>query len=930
MSEVTSVNTKTGAVVLKAADVEAIPASEAGQPGGVATLNGSGELPEAQLPGSVASKSEVSTEEARAKAAEKTAREEAEGNSDPKGAATTAKGEAEAAATGKAKAAEEAAIAAATAKVKAEEEARTAAVKTETERAEAAEALKIPLAQKGKASGVAELNGEGKLPEGELPGSVDTSGTRNYVDAVHDYKADPTGATFSTTPLKEAWEAAKAKKWALFIPLGVYKVSTVAGAIFVQGAGEATPIIGLGCGTEGSSLTRSATSIVRAEGSLPIWTCIGTGPETTERGHPVAKDIEFNGLSTVGDLVVFARTIDPCLDNVRFNNVKGRALRNQQSFNGTWGKCYFTNSGSTASRFTGCSWESGKNKVVVKGTVPPNGDNLLCYGHGIPFGTVVKEAKEIKTGEWEVILSANTTDASTATGAFTIEGAPALSIEGYSGLGSVGSSAVNHFGSCEFEGNAGVDIDLAGSADGQSAPASITTIVSGKQERQIETNHEPVIRERYALGTVISAFPMNPGGCVTSAVGTIAGGELNKLKLTAKNALVKAGQQVTGLGSPKYVNLKANGVTSNKTLAIQGRVPLNGLGSVSTEGTTFAGVSTGMRVRSPGSSAITPGTTVTAVTATTIELSAEPTEEMAGVEIVIGGIFVESVENEETVTLDTNAIGAHAGQTYVFGGSRTKHVSKPSYGYSAGELILNAIRMAHSGAPDIYINQDSGKIVEGSMVFTSDGAIPPGLAYHRIDSAVSADSFKLPTRGANSQYPLQLITDERTSAPSSAAYEQRELDILGFTANGEVKQPVLIGHTLAYEMPKAGKHVSIIYASFVVPDDIAPNAWIYVDFNWMTSETSKRAYFQLLAHASSSINLETAAYEVQASLAALSRTEAGKPTTTTVSTKKEIDGVLLTPGTVVHLQIAREAANGEDTLESTLYLTDASIHYQRA
>ena len=34
MSEVTSVNSKTGAVVLKAADVEAVPTSEIGQPTG--------------------------------------------------------------------------------------------------------------------------------------------------------------------------------------------------------------------------------------------------------------------------------------------------------------------------------------------------------------------------------------------------------------------------------------------------------------------------------------------------------------------------------------------------------------------------------------------------------------------------------------------------------------------------------------------------------------------------------------------------------------------------------------------------------------------------------------------------------------------------------------------------------------------------------
>jgi hypothetical protein len=57
MSEVTSVNGQTGAVVLTPADVGAVAASEAGQPSGVATLNSSGELPEAQLPGSVVTSS---------------------------------------------------------------------------------------------------------------------------------------------------------------------------------------------------------------------------------------------------------------------------------------------------------------------------------------------------------------------------------------------------------------------------------------------------------------------------------------------------------------------------------------------------------------------------------------------------------------------------------------------------------------------------------------------------------------------------------------------------------------------------------------------------------------------------------------------------------------------------------------------------------
>jgi hypothetical protein len=53
MSEVTSVNGQTGAVELTAADVEAVPESSVGVAGGVATLDGSGKLPEGQLPSSV-------------------------------------------------------------------------------------------------------------------------------------------------------------------------------------------------------------------------------------------------------------------------------------------------------------------------------------------------------------------------------------------------------------------------------------------------------------------------------------------------------------------------------------------------------------------------------------------------------------------------------------------------------------------------------------------------------------------------------------------------------------------------------------------------------------------------------------------------------------------------------------------------------------
>jgi hypothetical protein len=59
MTEVNSVNGKTGAVVLAATSVEAVPASEVGQPGGVATLDSGGLLPKAQLPSAAVTSSSV-------------------------------------------------------------------------------------------------------------------------------------------------------------------------------------------------------------------------------------------------------------------------------------------------------------------------------------------------------------------------------------------------------------------------------------------------------------------------------------------------------------------------------------------------------------------------------------------------------------------------------------------------------------------------------------------------------------------------------------------------------------------------------------------------------------------------------------------------------------------------------------------------------
>jgi hypothetical protein len=54
---VESVNGKTGVVVLTASNVEAVPTSEVGKPSGVASLNGSGILPESELPASTVSSS---------------------------------------------------------------------------------------------------------------------------------------------------------------------------------------------------------------------------------------------------------------------------------------------------------------------------------------------------------------------------------------------------------------------------------------------------------------------------------------------------------------------------------------------------------------------------------------------------------------------------------------------------------------------------------------------------------------------------------------------------------------------------------------------------------------------------------------------------------------------------------------------------------
>jgi hypothetical protein len=61
MSEVTSVNEMTGAVVLTASSIEALPTSEAGQPNGIATLDSAARLSGTQMPTSVPSAGQYGT-----------------------------------------------------------------------------------------------------------------------------------------------------------------------------------------------------------------------------------------------------------------------------------------------------------------------------------------------------------------------------------------------------------------------------------------------------------------------------------------------------------------------------------------------------------------------------------------------------------------------------------------------------------------------------------------------------------------------------------------------------------------------------------------------------------------------------------------------------------------------------------------------------
>jgi hypothetical protein len=180
------------------------------------------------------------------------------------------------------------------------------------------------------------------------------------------------------------------------------------------------------------------------------------------------------------------------------------------------------------------------------------------------------------------------------------------------------------------------------------------------------------------------------------------------LTLSIPNAAIAVGQQVSGYGAPPHFSLRANGVTTSNVLTILGTVPLSGAGATnSATKSAITGITTGMQLMSPGSSAITPGTTVSAVTATSITLSANPTVEMAGVDIVVGGMFVSAVSGT-AVTLSVNATGTHTSQNHVFAGSRTKILVTPSLGWVVGNTTLSGVRMQHTGAPDYYIEPALG------------------------------------------------------------------------------------------------------------------------------------------------------------------------------------------------------------------------------
>jgi hypothetical protein len=622
-----------------------------------------------------------------------------------------------------------------------------------------------------------------------------------FVDAAADFGVDFTCAVggqiaTNTTQLQAALAQALSLNVPLILPrLGTCVVSTTSGPLFVIGVQQAT-ILGGGAGNVVTNSAVSGTRIYRASGTNPLVTITGTN-DSTLRGHATIHDIELNGGGLAGDVFVHSRTNELDIVNVRCSNTLGRGMRGQQSWNNRFTRLFITTCGSQPTTYTGCSWATASNQITVVGTIPPNCDNLPVYGLGIPYGTVVSSV----AGQ-VVTISANTTAQSSSIGTFTIGAFPALPLEGIGGDGLLGGSAVNHFSDCEWEGNNGPDIVLTGSPDGQAGPAAVTTFSGGKQERQIATNHSPVVDERYASTTRWAAFNISLGGAVASTTGTIVGGTLNSIAVTSGTGIA-AGQQVTGPGAPASYNLKANsnvsspgGGTLTTSLTILGAVPTFQLGVLSDTPAWVLGVYGGnaLQVMSPGSSAITPGTTVTSISTsgsgvsavTTIVLSAAPTVEMAGQDIVIGGMFVTAsyTPGSTTVPLNVNAQSAHASQTYEFGPSRSRAYEKPLCGYAFGDTTFASVGMTSYAGADFIINQDCGTVAYAAMMA---GPVAGGGVFHRIGVNVGADGVKVPIKGTQCVVPgaaQRMFYDERLNSngtiSGAAAVVFRKLSVDAF------------------------------------------------------------------------------------------------------------------------------------------------------
>ncbi len=757
-----------------------------------------------------------------------------------------------------------------------------------------------------------------------------------YINTDKQFETSPeASAAHNAEALQAAVTAALAAEKGIFLPsIGIYKVAAT--AVLIGLTSQCMPIRGAACGREGGLASAlGGTKIRRELGTAHLLNDLGIADEVGARGTLHLQDIALDGGNREGDLVLLSRVNDVCCQNARLDNAQGRLMRCLQAFNSRWSLPYFSNGGTEDRVYTACTWEAGKNTVIVPAELPPDLENLLVYANGFTPPTVVREAIKLKAGEWELRLSTNATEASTATGVLRIEGSPAVSFEGINADGSFGSTDVVHISSPEFEGNRGVDLDLAGSADGQAGPCALVFWEGGKCERQIATNHEPAIRLRNALGIILKPNGINLGGSITTATATIKAGTLKTLELEKENPAVAIGQQVTGLGSPLYVHLRANGVTTSRILKIQGTIPTGGAGAVSNEGTTFSGVAVGMRVRTPGSNAIPAGTTITAILSETeLEISAPPGEELAGQRITIGGMWVEAVAGPN-VTLDVNALGAHTAQTYVFGGSGSRHVDIPSWGYPLTDAMIDGTRLQQNGAPDIYINHGTGTLNESAITLLSAPPCPPGLAYHRIGKGVALDAFKLPVRAARAQFQRQLISDERTATGTetvSSAYEFRPLPIQGFVVGEANTAPKYAekGEGLAYyECPKEGNPRSIIKTYLRVPDDLVPNGWLYIAVQfWSTSNAGNVLWILGALTGTTIVNAAKEKYEEQAKEAKPAAAVAGKLQTVILKTKTTIQGDLLVPGMHLYLAITREPANAEDTLNAPANITGLQTHYQ--